>query len=178
MPGHLHHLQQRFGVRGRLLLETGSQEETMLPGRALSSPEQRWKILTSSSSKGLQLSLSTAEQNPRNQQRDAPGGRAACARFIQGPAAWHPNKVWSQVTACTSLQAHGKLPSGHEGSESSNQSEGSIIRDSLGFKSANAIKLSSQVCGNSTRNPAASQCLDMCRMLPNSRMLRHGRNLT
>ncbi|CAK0781782.1 hypothetical protein CVIRNUC_005469 [Coccomyxa viridis] len=41
-------------------------------------------------------------------------------------------------------QAHGKLPGGHEGSESSNQSEGSIIRDSLGFKSANAIKLSSQ----------------------------------
>ena len=58
--------------------------------------------------------------------------------------------IWSKMTACTSLQAHGKLLGGHEGSESSNQSEGSIIRDSLGFKAANAIKLSSQVCSAST----------------------------
>ena len=84
MPGHLHYLQQRFGVRGRLLLEAGGQEETMLPGRALSSSEQCWKILTSSSLKGLQLFLSTSEQNPRYQQEDAAGGCAAIARFLRG----------------------------------------------------------------------------------------------
>ena len=84
MPGHLHHFQQRFGARRRLLLEAGGQEETLLPGRALSSPEQCWKILTSSSSKGLQLFLSTAEQNPRHKEEDAAGGCAAFARFLRG----------------------------------------------------------------------------------------------
>ena len=43
------------------------------------------------------------------------------------------------------LQEQGKLLCGHEGSESSNQSEGSIVRDSLGFKSANSLRHSSQV---------------------------------
>ncbi|CAL5221213.1 g3362 [Coccomyxa viridis] len=41
-------------------------------------------------------------------------------------------------------QASGLLLAGHEGSESSNQSEGSIIRDGLGFKSANSLRHSSQ----------------------------------
>ena len=92
-------------------------------------------------------------------------------KIPRDPAAWHPEKSWSKLTACTFLQAHCKLPGGHEGSESSNQSEGSIIRDSLGFKSANAIKLSSQVCGTSNIfTLQLSQCHVMCCMLSNRRM--------
>ena len=49
------------------------------------------------------------------------------------------------MTFDPNLQASGLLLAGHEGSESSNQSEGSIVRDGLGFKSANSLRHSSQV---------------------------------
>ena len=45
------------------------------------------------------------------------------------------------------LQAQGNLLAGHEGSESSNQSEGSIVRDSLVFKSTGSLRHSCQVSG-------------------------------
>ncbi len=56
-------------------------------------------------------------------------------------------------------QAQGNLLAGHEGSESSNQSEGSIVRDSLGFKSTGSLRHSSQVS-----DPIGSWCNMECKL--------------